>query len=358
MPNRLSRFREQLKSQSLESMVIMQPENRRYLSHFSGSTGWLLISDEHAVIMADFRYWEQIRHQCPDFELFKLDNKVPNAFPLALAENVERLHLSGQMGFEADFVPFGLHEQVAATVKGVEFKPVKDLIEQLRIVKDSAEVDAIREAARIADEALEAVREMVKPGVTEQELAAHLQFQMKLRGADKESFDTIVASGPNGALPHARPTERAFGGGEMVTIDFGATWRGYNSDMTRTLWTTGVSEELADIYRLVRKAQQTALEALRPGLSCSGADAIARQIIADAGHGEHFGHGLGHGVGLAVHEMPWLSRRDDTVLREGMVVTVEPGVYVPGVGGVRIEDMAVITGDGYEVLTRTPKLDL
>lgn len=358
MSNRLTRLRERMTENGVEALVVMQPQNRRYLSHFSGSTGWLLITQQEAIVMTDSRYWEQVGRECGDFDLFKVDNKVTNAFPQALAENVARLRMGGPLGFEADFVTFGQHAQLASALPAIELKPLKDVIEQLRMVKEPEEIEAIRRAANIADEAFALVGDMVRAGTTEQEFAANLQFQMKLRGADKESFDAIVASGPNGALPHARPSARAFGKGELVTIDFGATWCGYNSDMTRTLWTDEVTGELADIYRLVRKAQQTALDALRPGLSCSAADAIARDIIVEAGYGERFGHGLGHGVGLAVHESPWLSRRDDTALRAGMVVTVEPGVYIPALGGVRIEDMAVITEDGREVLTCTPKLDL
>lgn len=358
MSSRLALLRERLKNQGLQAMLVMQPQNRCYLSGFTGSTGWLLVSDEHAVIMTDSRYWEQVGRECSDFELFKVDNKIPDAFPLAAAENVGCLGLSGPLAFEAEFVSYALHREIQAAIPDIQLQPVDDLIEQLRMVKEPQEIEAMREAARIADEALAAVSGLIRPGTTEQELAANLQFQMRLRGADKDSFDAIVASGPNGALPHARPSDRRFGEHELVTIDFGAMWRGYNSDMTRTVSTGRVDGELADVYRLVRRAQQTALEALRPGLSCSAADAIARDIIAEAGHGEHFGHGLGHGVGLAVHEIPWLNRRDDTVLAEGMVVTVEPGVYLPQLGGVRIEDMAVITADGFDVLTRAPKMDL
>jgi Xaa-Pro aminopeptidase len=358
MTLRLSRLREQMAERELRALLIMQPQNRRYLSGFSGSTGWLLITPEKALLLTDSRYWEQVGREVPHFELVKLDNQKANPFVTTLVECLERCGVSGAIGFEADSVTVAQFEQLQEALPHLQWTGAGEALDELRLIKDPAEVELMRRAARIADEALAALEPRLRPGTTEREIAAALQYEMKLRGAEKESFDAIVASGPNGALPHAKPTDRAFCEGDLVTIDFGATYQGYNSDMTRTVAIGQVNGKLADIYRLVRRAQQTALEALRPGLTCKQADAIARDMIEAAGYGELFGHSLGHGVGLAVHENPRVGRNSDTVLRRGMVVTVEPGVYVPELGGVRIEDMAFITDDGYDVLTTAPKLDL
>ncbi len=356
--SRLNHLRARMRERSLPGLLVTQAQNRRYLSGFSGSTGWLLVTDACACLLTDSRYWEQVKRECPEFELVKVDNRDDNPFVTSLRDLIGGRRFEGPLGFEPDAVPYLLYSTLQEFLPRMALQPAANLVEDLRLLKDADEVRAMQEAARIADEALAAMQGQMRPGTTERDFAARLAFEMRLRGADKESFDAIVASGPNGALPHARPGPRAFEPGELVTVDFGATCHGYNSDMTRTLPTAPVTGRLAEIYRIVRHAQRTALTALRPGMTCGEADAIARGIIDQAGYGANFGHSLGHGIGLAVHESPRLRRNDSTVLQPGMVVTVEPGIYVADLGGVRIEDMALITDTGYQVLTHSPTLDI
>jgi Xaa-Pro aminopeptidase len=238
---------------------------------------------------------------------------------------------------------------------GVELRPLASVFHCLRAVKDEAEIAQIREAAKIAGEALAAVREMIRPGVREAEIALELEYRMRLGGAEKVSFETIVAAGSNTALPHATPGRRAIADGDCVMIDYGAVCGGYHSDETCTYIVGQASERQQEVYRLVREAHDRALGAIRSGVSCGEIDRIARACLEDAGLGGYFSHGTGHGVGLDVHEAPRLAAGREEILRAGMVVTVEPGIYLPGVWGIRIEDTVLVTEEGCEILTQTPK---
>ena len=352
--SRLQRLRDWLDQQPVDAVLIVKAErlespNLRYLTGFTGSTGAALITPREAVLLVDFRYVEQARIEAPGFEVVQ----VPRQASEALAEAVRAREIR-RLGFEADGLTVRQRDELARLLQPVEMVPVEG-IDRLRWVKEPDELERIRRAAQVADAAFDHILGYLRPGATERDVATELEFFMRRHGAEREAFSSIVASGARSSLPHGRASDKPLGAGEFVTLDFGAVVDGYHSDCTRTVVLGSASDSQREIYDLVLRAQTAALQGLRPGLSGRDADALARQVIADAGHGEHFGHGLGHGVGLAIHEGPTLSPREEAVLEPGMVVTVEPGVYLPGWGGVRIEDLVVLTPDGCEVLTRAPK---
>ncbi len=347
--SRLDRLRMLLTHHQLDAILIAKGENRTYLTGFTGSAGVALTTGREALLLVDFRYVEQAAAEAPGWEVVK----VPRQGTETVAELVRGRELR-RMGFESDGLTFKQFDELAKAVRPTDLVPV-DGIDRLRWVKDAGELAHIRSAAAIADAAFAHTQRMLHPGVRERDVALELEFFMRRHGADKEAFETIVASGVRSSLPHGVASDKLLGRGEFVTLDFGAVVDGYHSDCTRTVVLGEPSPRHREVYDLVLTAQQTALAGLRPGVSARDADALARQVIAGAGHGDHFGHGLGHGVGLAIHEGPGLSPREDATLEAGMTVTVEPGVYLPGWGGVRIEDLVVITGTGCDVLTTAPK---
>lgn len=347
---RLEKLRNSIAAAGIDGMMVMKPENRRYMSGFTGTSAVLLITTDKAVLITDFRYVEQAKIQAPDFEVVMHGTPFISTFKEVLAScGVKKL------GFEADHLTFAQHKSHSEALEGIELVPTEGLVEKIRLIKDQAEIEALAKAAELGDAALEEVLRMVRPGVTERELALELEFLMRRRGADKVGFDFIVASGERSALPHGVASDRAIKTGDLITFDFGCYYEGYTSDMTRTVVLGRADAKQREVYELVLRAQLAALEAIRPGASGVDVDKVARDIISAAGHGEHFGHGLGHGVGLMVHEGPRLSPASSDVLEPGMVVTDEPGVYIPGWGGVRIEDLVVVTEDGNRVLTKFPK---
>ncbi|MDR7400628.1 MAG: Xaa-Pro peptidase family protein [Armatimonadota bacterium] len=352
--SRLERLRALLDQHQVDAMLVVKAErlespNLRYLTGFTGSTGAALIARREAVLLVDFRYVAQARAEAPGWEVVQ----VPRQASEALAEAVRSREIR-RLGFEPDGLTVRQRDELARALQSVEMVPV-DGVDRLRWVKEPAELDRIRRAVQVADAAFNHILGYLRPGIAERDVALELEFFMRRHGAEREAFGSIVASGPRSALPHGRASEKLLAAGEFVTVDWGAVVDGYHSDCTRTVVLGRATERQREIYDLVLRAQTAALRGLRPGLTGRDADALARQVIADAGHGEHFGHGLGHGVGLAIHEGPSLSPREETVLEAGMVVTVEPGVYLPGWGGVRIEDLVVLTQDGCEILTRAPK---
>jgi Xaa-Pro aminopeptidase len=300
--------------------------------------------------ITDFRYVEQAAQQVDGFDV----EQAPQDFNAALRDGWRAGEL--RLGFEDDDVSVRRHGRLRDVIpRRVALVPAGGCVEELRAVKDAGEVEKIRAAAGLADAVFDAIRERGLAGRTERAVALEIDFELRRLGAEGPSFDPIVASAERGALPHAEPADVPIPRGTLVTLDVGAQLDGYCSDCTRT-WATGeLPDDLAQVYALVQRTQAEALAAVRPGPSGREVDAVARHIIEQAGHGEHFGHGLGHGVGLAVHEAPRLSRTGDAALAAGNVVTVEPGVYLPGRGGVRIEDLVVLTEDGCSVLTGTTK---
>ena len=354
---RTQKLRRKLDAEGLDALLISQPENRFYLSGFSGSAGFLIISRDHAFIATDFRYYEQSARQCPDYTLLKMAGPKPFGwFHEALAEIKPR-----RLGFEASDASFSFYSAIKRSIADLpsEERPrlmsTRGLVETLREVKGSDEIAEIGRAASFADQALAQVVPAIEPGMTEKQVAWELEKAMRDAGADSISFDTIVASGPNGALPHHHPSDKAIQSGEPVVIDMGARINGYCSDITRTIVVGAADEQLDKVYNTVLDAQLNAIDAVRSGMTGHDADSLARTVIDDAGYGERFGHSLGHGIGLAVHEVPVVGPRGSSVLGKDMVFTIEPGIYIPGWGGVRIEDMVVLENGKVRVITKTPK---
>lgn len=333
-------------------MLVTRPENRFYLTGFTGSSGYVLVTGEHARLLTDFRYTEQAALQAPEFETIRHASPWFQTF----GEQVSALGLT-RLAFESEHVSVADLESLRAAAPGLELVGLRGAVEQLRLVKDEGEIEAMSRAVACSDAAFNKVLEsgVLRPGVREFEVAAELEHHMRLGGASRPAFDTIVASGPRSSLPHGRASDRKLEDGDLVTMDFGAVVDGYCSDITRTVVIGSAGPEQRRVYELVLRAQLTALEAVAPGADGRAVDEAARAIIRDEGFGDNFGHGLGHGVGIAVHEGPRLSPLSDSVLKPGMVSSVEPGVYLPGWGGVRIEDLVVVTASGCLVLTRSPK---
>ncbi len=349
---RLERLRARLAAEGLDALLVGQPENRRYASGFTGSTAWLLIGRETALIATDSRYWEQASQECPGYELVQVRGRPETLMPEMLARVGAQ-----RVGFEAQHASYAEVEDLRRAAPEAEWTPVEDWLLELRAVKDEAEIAVLREAILLADDALGAALAQMRPGMTERDAAWLIESYIRTHGGQGVSFETIVACGPNGARPHARAGDAPLVAGDPIVIDMGARWKGYCSDITRTvcLGEPNDPERFWSVYDTVLAAQLAAEAAVRPGVSGREVDSVARDLIASAGYGENFGHGLGHGVGLAVHEWPRLSQLADGALVSGHVVTVEPGIYLPGWGGVRTEDIVLVTADGVEVLTTAPK---
>jgi Xaa-Pro aminopeptidase len=350
--DRDDRLSERLPDAGVEVLLVTNRVNVRYLTGYTGSNGIALVGPETRVFVTDFRYVEQAAEEVDA----SFDRRRS---PQHLVEGVEDALPAGEfrLGFEATHVSVSEHDRLRELLpERIELVATTGLVEDLRAVKDPGELAAIRAAAELADEAFAVLIAGGLVGRSERDLATGLEFEMRRCGAQRPSFDPIVAAGPHGALPHARPRDTEVKRGELVVIDWGAQLDdGYCSDCTRTLAAGAVSDAAREVYELVLDAQLGALEDVTAGAGARAVDAVARSAIQAAGHGEHFGHGLGHGVGLEVHEAPRLAQRSEAVLAAGNVVTVEPGVYVPGEFGVRIEDLVVVTDDGREILTSITK---
>jgi Xaa-Pro aminopeptidase len=334
----------------VDALLITDPVNLRYVTGFTGSNGMAVVGPDLRRFITDFRYVEQAAEQVDAFDR----ELSPQVFDEALRDGWPEG--SFRLGFEDQNVSVRRHTRLREVLpERVELVPAGAEVEKLRAIKDAGEVERIRAAAALVDEIYGTLRQQGLVGRTEREVALTIELELRRIGADGLSFPSIVASGARGALPHAEPTDEPIPRGTLVTLDIGARLDGYCSDCTRT-WATGeLPDDLADAYALVQRAQAEALAAVRPGPSGREVDAVARSIIEDAGHGDHFGHGLGHGVGMEIHEAPRLARSAEEALVAGHVVTVEPGVYIPGRGGVRIEDLVVVTEHGHSVISTTTK---
>lgn len=355
MANRLERLRSQLAQNGLDAIFISQSENRRYLSGFTGSAGFLLISQDRAILATDFRYVEQARAEAPAFEIVRMQGAPSEWFPtLVSGLDIQKL------GFEGREVSLCTYKELAGAVsgmgRGISLVPTEGLVESLRALKDKAELECLEEAAALSDAALEEILPRVQPGISERELAWELESFMRRNGSEPLPFDIIVASGPNSARPHAKPTDKVILDNEPVVIDLGATVGGYSSDITRTICLGEGDNTFHGIYDIVLGAQLTAMATLQVGMNGEQADQLARTVIAHAGYEENFGHGLGHGVGLADHEEPRLGPSSSSILAEGMVFTIEPGIYISDWGGVRIEDMVVLEEGKARPLTKAKKI--
>jgi Xaa-Pro aminopeptidase len=348
---RTERLVASLEQAGIDLLLVTNLINLRYLTGFTGSNGLALVGPSTRVFLSDFRYVEQA-----SVEVEKSFDRVTASQDLVadLADLLPDRDL--RLGFESEHTSVSRHQGMRELLpKRVELVPATQLVEQLRLVKDEHEVKLMTEAARIADEAFDALLAAGLKGRTERDLALALEHDMRLRGASGPSFSSIVAAGPHGALPHAQPRDVAIKDGELVVIDWGAVFDGYCSDCTRTVAVGEIGAEAREAYELVLSAQLEGLDAVRAGGDGKAIDRLVRDIIDGGGHKEHYGHGLGHGVGLEIHEAPTLSLRSTSTLATGNVVTVEPGVYLPGKFGIRIEDLVVVGADGIRVLTSLPK---
>lgn len=348
MQQRVNKLREAMALQGVSAMFVASDINRRYLTGFTGSAGYVLITENESYLLTDFRYMTQAPEQAKDFKVVEHAPKVMETVKGLLGS-------SAKLGFEQEHVTFATYQSYKEALAGVELVPVSGLVEGLRIFKDEGELAIMREAAVLADRTFSHILTKIRPGVTERELDLQMEMFMRENGATSSSFDTIVASGERSALPHGVASSRVLQGNEFITFDFGALLNGYCSDVTRTVVLGEASDRHREVYGIVLEAQLNALDKIRPGMTGREADALTRDIISSCGYGDNYGHSTGHGLGMEVHESPRLSKLSDDILKPGMVVTVEPGIYIPGFGGVRIEDDIVITETGIEIITSSTK---
>jgi Xaa-Pro aminopeptidase len=347
---RRKRLAARLSELGLDALLVSHLPNVRYLTGFTGSNGQVVVAAEGSVFLTDGRYTEQARHEVPDVDRMTYLEGFERTVGAAIGGLGVRT-----LGFEAHGVTYGAWAKLAERLEGIDLVPTDDEVEQLRWVKDSDELRMLEHAQEATDQAFEAILERLARGMSERQVALELELAMRRAGADGLSFETIVAFGENAAEPHHEPNHRALDEGDVVKLDFGALWQGYHADMTRTIAFGKPPAELRAIHEIVRGAQQAGIDAARSGVSGAAVDAASRGVIEDAGYGDFFTHGLGHGVGLEIHEGPRLMRGGEQVLPAGTVVTVEPGIYVPGLGGVRIEDMVEVAEDGCRTLPTTTK---
>lgn len=349
---RANKLRNKIEKQGCDAAFIMKPENIRYITGFTGSTGLLLITDVNLFLFTDFRYIYQAHQETELCEVVDYTEKGMEA----IWELLKREKQVSTIAFEEDFMTYKKYCEFQKKLSGYKLQPSTGLVECLRKKKDSNELQYIKKAVSIADEAFNHIIKIIKPGISEYDIALELEYYMRQNKAEKISFPIIVASGWRSSLPHGVASNKKITSGELIILDFGAVYAGYNSDMTRTVCMGSASEEQKKIYNIVLKAQEKAVQNIKSGMSLKEADALARNIISQENYGKYFGHGLGHGVGLSVHEAPAVTYRyHDKYIREGMVFTIEPGIYIPRHCGVRIEDMVVIKESGTEILTKSTK---
>ena len=355
LKSRLQKLCQSLVEKEIEAIFISQPENRYYLSGFDGSAGFLLINEKNSILATDFRYLEQAKRQAPDFEIVPISGDIEGWFPRLVSD----LELK-KFGFEAGHISFATYRQLSDILNKVgsqlKLVPTDGLVESLRAIKETEEIEFITKAVEIADAAFDYIEDMIHIGMSEQEVAWETERFMRERGSQTVPFDIIIATGENSALPHARPSQRTISSGEPVVIDMGARVGGYCSDLSRTICLGDTDDTFNKVYDVVLGAQLAALAMIEEGMKGEEADGLARTIIGEAGYGEAFGHGLGHGVELAPHEQPRLGPKSSELLASGMVFTIEPGIYLTGWGGVRIEDLVVMEGDKARVISKARKV--
>ncbi len=347
--NRHQLLRQRMQDLEIDAFLSSSPANRRYLSGFSGSAGSVLLTAGEALIFTDSRYVEQAGSQCPGFKVIQYKHIYPS-----LNEQAKALRLR-RVGFEAHHVTVRWLEEARENIPWVQWVGTCDLVEDLRIVKDETEIQAITSAQEVADRVFSELLSIIRPGIEERELATEFQYRVSRMGGENMAIGPVVASGWRSALPHGRPTDKIIERGDFLTLDLGVLIDGYRSDMTRTVVVGRASDLQREIYQLVLESERAGVKAVRAGRPASHVDAVARQIIAESEHANHvFQYGVGHGVGLDVHERPFMRDDSPDTLKPGMVVTVEPGIYVPGWGGVRVEDLVVVTGDQARVISLSP----
>ncbi|MBI1920906.1 MAG: aminopeptidase P family protein [Geobacter sp.] len=349
MLNRVTAVRRYLESTGADALLVSDINNIRYLAGFTGSSALLLLAASDGWFLTDSRYTEQARQEVHGFQIIEYSRMLEGISGCVNAQGFRRV------AFEAANVTVEFHDSLARSIPECEFVPLETGIDAVRAVKDEPELAALRRVAALVSESFLKILDGIKPGVREREVAMEFEFAMRRAGIDNKAFDFIVASGERGALPHGKASDKAIRSGELVTVDFGGILDGYNSDETVTVAVGEPDNRQREIYHVVKDAHDRAIDAARPGIPCRELDAVARDYINSQGYGDYFGHGLGHGVGLEVHEKPVISPRSEGVVEEGMVFTIEPGIYIPGWGGVRIEDTVRVHRDGCEIITQVPK---
>lgn len=347
---RLNNFRKLMDEKGMECALIYSDVNRNYLTGFTGDESYIVITKNDAVFITDSRYTEQAHNQVAGFEIRRYDTKITDY----LIDTIKPLGCRN-LGFEESLMTYDMYETLKKGLPEIEFVKMEGLVEKLRIVKDDSEIAKIQKAAGIADEAFSHMLGFIKAGMTEKEVGMELEFKMRRLGASGLSFTSIVASGKRSSLPHGTATEKVIEYGDLLTLDFGCIYEGYCSDMTRTIVVGKANDKQKEIYNIVLSANEAVLEAVRPGLTGVELDMVARDIIGRKGYGDCFGHGLGHGVGMQIHELPMVSKKGLLTLKKNMVITDEPGIYIPGFGGVRIEDLLLVTEDGCSRFSHSEK---
>jgi Xaa-Pro aminopeptidase len=352
MSNRLDKVRHLLTERHLDATVVAKTENVAYLSGFTGSAGLLLITPTENHLVTDSRYVEQAAEQAP---MFHITQAVGGSLHTQVANLCQTLGVH-RLGYEGDFVTVDQFVTIKEMHAGRELISVAGAVEGFRMIKDASELDVMRQAAAIADEAFTHILGFIKAGVTERDIALEMEYKMKKLGAEGLAFDIIAASGTRSSLPHGRASDKVVQAGDLLTLDFGAIYEGYCSDMTRTVMVGEPSEKQREIYGIVLEAEKRGVAACKAGMTGAELDEVCRSYIRSKGYADYFGHGTGHGVGRFIHEGPAVSvRGDKQVLQAGMIVTIEPGIYLPGWGGVRIEDMVLVTETGCESFSHSPK---
>ncbi|MEK7264278.1 MAG: Xaa-Pro peptidase family protein [Bacteroidota bacterium] len=359
MNSRIHILQQQLHSHNVDAIFISFLPYLRYESGFTGSAGIGLVKKNisrgkksPAYFITDGRYSEQIKQQIDGWNI----TIAPRGVKYILEMQKKNLLADcTRVGFDKSTIPFSEYSSLKKLFPKIKFVPLENLFEQLVSVKDGNELASLQQAISITDKVFDDISRNIEPGIPERELAAEISFLQKLYGGETDAFEPIVASGVQSALPHARPTDKILGNREMLILDFGCTVNGYHSDMTRTIALGKIPQVMKTVYRAVLEAQQKAIEAVRSGIVAKKLDAIARNHIVKKGFGKFFNHSLGHGVGLQIHETPFLKSNSDDILQEGNTITIEPGIYIPGIGGVRIEDIVRVEKDGCKILTQSPK---
>jgi len=347
MANRLEKLKNALKKNKLDFYLISTPSHLRYLCGYSGSNGLALVSNTQRLLLTDFRYQDQVKEEVKGFRVTIADRDL--FLTLEKLKGVPRARF--RLGYEAKNLTCSSYQKLKEILPQAELVPTQNLVEQIVAQKEPHELDKIRRAAEIADQVFDEIVEMIKPGLSELDLAAEIDYKMKKKGALGSAFETIVASGYRSAMPHGRASGKKLKKGEFVTLDFGAIYDGYVSDLTRTVLLGRADQKHRKVYSTVYQAQKKAIGEVEDGKQAKAVDSIAREFIKNKGFGPNFGHGLGHGIGIQVHESPILNPRSQDILKENMVVTIEPGIYISRWGGVRIEDDVLVTDNGSEVLT-------
>lgn len=351
MKNRIQNLQSLLKANNLDALLINELPQIRYLCGYSGSNGMLVVFEKDAYFLTDFRYKTQVAKEVKGVKKILATRDLLSTLP-----EIKKLHQKNlRIGYLEEFLTARSLFQLKHFITGVLWAPTRGLVESLMIVKEADEIKNIEAAVEISDVAFERILQIIRPGVRENEVAAELEYQMKMLGSAKPAFDTIIASGHRSAMPHGIASNKKIKKGDFVTLDFGAIVNGYASDITRTVVVGKATARQKRLYALVKKAQAAGTRKARAGLGAADLDKHVRDIIKRAGHGKNFGHGLGHGLGLLVHDFPRVSPLSEDVLRPNMVVTIEPGVYIEGWGGVRIEDDIVITARGCRILNKADK---